>query len=187
LESEYAHGNRDAYPLTLYGMLKLYRKEYMPQPKKKNNVPNNNNGNDDDDKEKEDKKEEEEKPEDDAINAHMDAGSDDDDAKAEAFLAAHVDDDDSVQVGWVNDSLDDQDYGDIDPVCALFPYEGDDEEVIGVENYGILENQDQNSNQVAAAGMDTELLRQRGLDRLGAEGAPPGLPLPEPDFRRGSA
>ena len=117
----------------------------------------------------------------------MDAGSDDDNAKAEAFLAAHVDDDDSVQVGWVNDSLDDQDYGDIDPVCALFPYEGDDEEVVGIWNYGILENQDQNSNQVAAAGMDTELLRQRGLDRLGAEGAPPGLPLPESDFRRGSA
>jgi len=40
LESEYAHGNKEAYPLTLYGMLKLYRKEYMPQPKKKNNVPN---------------------------------------------------------------------------------------------------------------------------------------------------
>ena len=107
LESEYAHGNKDAYPLTLYGMLKLYRKEYIPQPKKRNNNPNDNNGNEDNEKDKEDKKNEEEKPEDDAINAHMDAGSDDDDAKAEAFLAAHVDDKDSIQVGWVDESLDD--------------------------------------------------------------------------------
>ena len=35
LESEYVHGNKDAYPEKLYGMLKLYRKQYALPPKKK--------------------------------------------------------------------------------------------------------------------------------------------------------
>ena len=79
ISDKYAHGAKDAYPVTLHKAITLYRKIYLP-PKKTKHQPNNNNRN----KEKEEKNEDTEKENKDETRP------DEKDPEEEGAIGAHM-------------------------------------------------------------------------------------------------